>query len=237
MNSLSRKSPAICVGFSLVELMVAMLILSAITVISSSAYSLFIRHWDGNFGRVTEELQASRNLNLLYRVIGASSTHVFKDEQYRWLYFKGTSNQIFGYSEAGIFNNQKVLYALEVSGESGARSLTYFETTEQSEQYYSGNEKALWQKQRILINEVAEISFSYIGWESLDAKTSYQLTGKTNGQLNQGRFSNYDAKVRGLHPDQVLIFVTETDGNQFILRIGLTQRSELAIARFDNEFE
>jgi len=38
-------------GFSLLELLVAMVVLSLVIGIATYAYAMFVRHWDGQLGR------------------------------------------------------------------------------------------------------------------------------------------------------------------------------------------
>ena len=52
-------------GFSLLEMLVAVVVLSMVIGISTYAYSLFIRQWDGHLGRFDESQAQYQRLEWL----------------------------------------------------------------------------------------------------------------------------------------------------------------------------
>lgn len=225
-------------GFSLIELMVAMIIMSSITLIGSSAYALFIKNWDGNVGQAEKLMLESQHYQFLYRVVKSISPYVAISEgENVSLVFNGQIEMIFSAASQGIFTEGKVFFSLQVVGPVGDKKLRYYEKSLSGSTINPFNEEVLWDFEYDLLRNVNDISFQFFGWQSLEHKAQDYIEFSTQNIRSdaQAWYDNYDSAERGLHPDLVVINLVNRDGSFESLEVVLPQKAELFMSRFRDE--
>lgn len=80
-------------GFTLVEILVAMIILSSVTLIAANAFSLFSTRWDGRLGRFDDTLKTAKTRLLVQEILENITPYVATsiDGKQR-LFFEGNRN-------------------------------------------------------------------------------------------------------------------------------------------------
>ena len=73
-------TPRALKGFSLLEMLVAMTVLSMVIGISTYAYSMFIRQWDGRLGRFDEAQAQYQRLEWLAAALEDTLPYVVRDD-------------------------------------------------------------------------------------------------------------------------------------------------------------
>ena len=63
-------------GFTLVELLITMALLSMIILIGSSAFGLFGQRWDGRLGQFDNTMRNTQNIMLVQDVLGSLIPYV-----------------------------------------------------------------------------------------------------------------------------------------------------------------
>ena len=56
-------------GFTLVEMLITMSILSMVVLAGSSAFGFFAQQWDGHLGKFDQSMSSSRNIMLVQEVL------------------------------------------------------------------------------------------------------------------------------------------------------------------------
>ena len=74
-------TPRTLKGFSLLEMLVAITVLSIVIGISTYAYSLFIRQWDGHLGRFDEAQAKYQRLEWLSAALEDTLPYVVRDDE------------------------------------------------------------------------------------------------------------------------------------------------------------
>ncbi len=93
-------------GFSLVELLVSMVLLSAIVLLTSYSYAQFSSYWDGRLGRFDETFAELRDGWLLESILQNVHPYVVKNSQSTPVYyFEGNINGFIGVSKEAISEN------------------------------------------------------------------------------------------------------------------------------------
>lgn len=225
-------------GFSLIELLVTTVILGVIITIGNYAYSVYIQKWDGNVGSAEQALKDSQNLTYLHRTITGIIPYVVRNEQNQpRLQFAGQSTSLEGFTSKGVALDEAVHFKLQVEKRGRGYSLMYYETSAQNYINKGVQHDSNWSYIRELVSEVEALEIRYFGWPSIDVKSLTQ-TGFNNQAGESGSlqrwFANFDARVRGLHPDVVEITVTD-EGVSSQLTMPLGGKSELALLRYVDE--
>ena len=104
-------TPATLKGFSLLEMLVAILVLSIVIGISTYAYSMFIRQWDGHLGRFDEAAAQYQRLEWLSAALEDTLPYGVRDDDGQLgFYFLGrdegltlvTMSPLFGVGEPAL---------------------------------------------------------------------------------------------------------------------------------------
>ncbi len=90
-------------GFTLVELLVTMSLLSMIILIGSSAFSMFSQRWDGQLGNFDKSARAARNVMLVQNILDSLVPYVTDDtDGGPIIYFEGNRNGFVSVSSQSI---------------------------------------------------------------------------------------------------------------------------------------
>tara|TARA_B110000208_G_scaffold191706_1_gene259683 strand:+ start:481 stop:1212 length:732 start_codon:yes stop_codon:yes gene_type:complete len=92
-------------GFSLIELLVSMALLSSVILIGSSAFRLFGQVWSGQLGNFDSRVEVARNSMLVQDVLDSLVPYVVYDELERpIIFFEGNRNGFIGVSSKSIYS-------------------------------------------------------------------------------------------------------------------------------------
>ena len=90
-------------GFTLVELLVTMSLLSMIILIGSSAFSMFSQRWDGQLGNFDKSARDARNVMLVQNILDSLVPYVTDDtDGGPIIYFEGNRNGFVSVSSQSI---------------------------------------------------------------------------------------------------------------------------------------
>jgi prepilin-type N-terminal cleavage/methylation domain-containing protein len=104
-------SPRAVKGFSLLEMLVAVTVLSMVIGISTYAYAIFVRQWDGHLGRFDDAQAQYQRLEWLAAALEDTLPYVVRDDEGELgFYFLGrdegltlvTMSPIFGVGEPAL---------------------------------------------------------------------------------------------------------------------------------------
>ncbi|MDC0524475.1 type II secretion system GspH family protein, partial [Porticoccaceae bacterium] len=94
-------------GFTLIEMLVTMVLLSSIVLIGSNAYSLFSKRWDGQLGKFDQATQNVRDLMLVHEVLDTMTPYIVSGSDNKpGIFFEGNLNGFVGVSTKSVFDKQ-----------------------------------------------------------------------------------------------------------------------------------
>ena len=97
------------VGFTLVELLISMALLSMIVLVGASAFGLFSQRWDGQLGDFNADVVNTRNRMLVQEVLDHLVPYVALDTKGRpVMYFEGNRNGFVAVSSRSLFSSDTV---------------------------------------------------------------------------------------------------------------------------------
>lgn len=216
-------------GFSLVELLVAMAIMSMTLMISSLGYSFFMERWQKNLGNFDNSANVAKRLILIKQVISGMSPYVLKDDKNAAaIYFEGSEDSFIGVSTRALRKpdvpfvirlsiKQQDDFSYNVIYESS--SIEFFPVTEIRQQI-------IFDAPITLISGLQDVKFAYYGNTSRDSAV--------NGETKSW-WQSFNSLNRKIMPEQLRIgFVKE--GAQQQLIFSLAQADSLVLKLFEDDF-
>jgi len=183
-------------GFTLIELMIAISILSLLLFTGAYSYSLMSERWNKELGQFSTSAKVAKNLDLLQRLLTGVSPFVVVDNKRKpSFFFIGASDSLLAVSNTGLFSNNypEIFRLTSLEKENGLIDLIYqSESTENV--LLTGTAQSIdFAKEIILFSDLDSVSFSYFGWENIFVKNSRSETGFK--QKWQNSYSGIDKQL------------------------------------------
>ncbi len=186
-------------GFTLVELLVAITLLSMIMLLGTWSFSTFTNNWAGRLGYFSKHVSQSKDYILLSDIIQGISPHLINKNGKPHYYFQANDKTIKAISQNGLFNtNMPVSFKLSV--EVFADGTQYLLYQEAAYQPLNVEQALSYSHEKILLNEVKNLQFSVFGWQSAYQKLLSEdpITNANNHKPNWQ--SQYNAALTNLLP-------------------------------------
>jgi len=220
-------------GFTLMELLMSLAIMSAVLVLAATAYQMYTDTWRRDLSKIEKSFHQFQlqdlTLNALQAVIPLS---VLKEENpgSGWgFYFLGRSEGMTAVTAAPIFSNgyPAVIRLFSEATADGKYQLVYEEAALKDMVLKFAGQTLPFTRRIIIRDGVDQIRFRYFGWPSLSAKLSSNAE-ETFDMAKDGTqwFDDYDGLSRSYQPDKIEIQFN----NEFIL-VELPVRSTLSLRR------
>ncbi|GAB3037587.1 PulJ/GspJ family protein [Bowmanella dokdonensis] len=222
-------------GFSLVELLISMVVLTSIIFLGSYAYAVFIAKWDGQLGKFDQKVEQSRNLILLHRVLQGITPYVVEnDNGDPMLAFDGRSSTITTVTSAPLFSDGLATVMLLVEHGESATRLEYFENpgAGYSETQLKAGDQ--WRYHKLLLAVDSPLIFSFFAWPSLEQKVLYQEGLSISGQhVVPGWYKAYNAKTTQMLP----LAISLSLGEEGMLLVDLADKAEQKLAPYHDNYQ
>ena len=183
-------------GFSLVELLVAMVILSLIVLVSTQSFSLFTQRWDGRLEHFDERFDELRARWVVRDLLTSIHPFIVKNPAGRdRFYFEGNRNGFVAVASQSVFDKEvpAVVRLSFVIAKGGKYDLTYEEWPMVTDQLRSTTQNIPWSAPILLASDVTAPDFAYFGIP--------KNGGATRDGSNDARwFENYNSLQTFYHP-------------------------------------
>lgn len=189
-------------GFSLLELLVAVAVLSLVIGIATYGYAMFIRQWDGHLGRYDEAQSQYQRLEWLAAALEDTLPYVVQDDKGEpGFYFLGreegltlvTLSPIFGVGEPALI---RVFREVD---EEGSWRLVYEEAPFAGKVLARADQRMDFRHRLIVARDVPRPVFRYFGWAGLSSRLAF---GEAITD-DRGWFDEYDGLLRRYHPEKI----------------------------------
>ena len=152
--------------FSLVELLVAMVILSLIVLVSTQSFALFTQRWDGRLEHFDDRFDELRARWVVRDLLTSIHPFVVKNPAGRdRFYFEGNRNGFVAVASQSVFDNRipAVVRLSFVIAKDGKYDLTYEEWPMVTDQLRSTTQTIPWSAPILLARDVTAPDFAYFG--------------------------------------------------------------------------
>jgi prepilin-type N-terminal cleavage/methylation domain-containing protein len=157
-------------GFTLIEMLVSLVLLTAIVLLGSSSYGIFSQRWDGQLGKFDQTLQNVRDEMLVYDVLDSLTSYATYDQsETPVLYFEGNRNGFVSVSTKSIFS-EKIPAVVRFSAVQRADltfDITYEEWPMKDDVLRSTYQNFNFAQPIKLFESVTSPNFEYYGWGSV----------------------------------------------------------------------
>ncbi|MDO6426498.1 prepilin-type N-terminal cleavage/methylation domain-containing protein [Thalassotalea sp. 1_MG-2023] len=223
-------------GFTLIEMLVSMTLLSMVMLIATSAYSLFSERWNGRLGHFNQTLATTKNLLLVQESLQSIIGYVVSDDnQSAKYYFEGNRNGFVAVTLRSMFNPSVaavVRLKFEQNDDFTFR-LIYQESPMEDQMLVQATQDLDFVHSVTLFESVKNAEFRYYGWPSLASKnwtpdfTSMQPPTKEWS-------SNYNSLEKNVFPNQVRVAFTISD-KQYSLQSRLNKPIPAVLSNYANQ--
>ncbi|MDT0602814.1 prepilin-type N-terminal cleavage/methylation domain-containing protein [Thalassotalea castellviae] len=162
-------------GFTLIELMIAISILSLLLLTGSYTYSLMSSRWSKELGNFAIAEKNAKHIELTQRLLeGIQSFIVVNPQKKPFFFFIGHNTSLLAVSQSGFFANEvsEIFRLSAVEKSSGLFDLVYQSKSTQN-LLLKGTEQIIeFDQSLVLFSDLTQISFEYFGWRNIDEKTN-----------------------------------------------------------------
>jgi prepilin-type N-terminal cleavage/methylation domain-containing protein len=211
-------------GFTLVELLISITILSLVIGLASYAFSLFSRHFETprrGFQGAVAELQ---RLDLVVRALGDAIPWAVKTDGNRFgLYFLGREEGLTLVSASPVFSTgaPAVIRVFREPAGNNRWRLVYEEASLATVMLQAANQELPFSKRMIVATNLPSLRFSYFGWSSADARAIAADSG-----LQAEWSAEFDGLVRLQQPLRVSMEL-----GSFVSVLSLPERTDALLGR------
>ncbi|WP_411063175.1 PulJ/GspJ family protein [Vibrio rotiferianus] len=199
-------------GFTLIEMLVSLVILSAVILIATSSYSTYMSTWDSNFGKFNQSVSRLQKLQSLHKTLVNTRFYSYLPENsqgVRRLYFYGTENKVKAISSSAFSDpDRSTFYILEIGKSTeGLYQLLYREVDTSVSWLDDPNSEKNFTKPIVVLESKSKMSFQYFGWGSMSDYNERSFEERVWR-------SEYNAGSRNIPPEMVkLVFADKKQGS------------------------
>jgi len=213
-------------GFSLLELLVSMAVLSLVIGLATYAYAMVTRQWDGHLGRYDAAQSQYQRQEWLAAALEDTLPYLVQDDQGEpGFYFLGreegltlvTLSPIFGVGEPALIRVFR-----EVDNE-GSWQLVYEEAPFAGSVLVRADQRMNFRHRLVIARGLPRPVFRYFGWAELASRLAFGAAEVAD----RGWFDEYDGMQRRYHPEKIEVRLGNT-----ATFFEIPARADMAIAGF-----
>lgn len=195
-------APRLLKGFSLLEMLVAVTVLSMVIGLATYAYAMFIRQWDGHLGRFDEAQAQYQRLEWLAAALQDTLPYVVRDDDGTpGFYFLGRDEGLTLVTMSPIFSigEPALIRVFREPEQDGAWRLVYEEAPFVGDLLVRANQRLEFRHRLVIARGLPQPVFRYFGWTDLQARL---MAGELPTSV-QSWFDEYDGLARRFHPEKI----------------------------------
>lgn len=202
-------------GFTLVEMLVSMVLLSMVLAIASGAYSLFSSRWNGRLGHFNQSVHQAKQLMLVQESLKSIIAYAtVNNEKQAKIYFEGNVNGFVAVTLRSIYSPQSaaVIRIQAVQNADFTYRLIYQESAMLEQLLIHTQQKLKFSEPIVLFNNLTSLEFEYFGWPSLESK-NWTIDSLTPKPEPVSWFNEYNSLAINLQPEKIKITFTNEEGD------------------------
>lgn len=185
-------------GFTLVELLIAITLLSLVMVTGTFAYFQFASRWDKELGDFQQQAQTAKVVTQLEQVLKGIIPYVVRDKEGKpTFFFVGSESRLLAVTNNGLISGKPEVFRLVLQQQESHFQLVYQAIAMEKVILTSTEQSLDFSSTKVLLNNIQHANFSYYGWRDLTLMAS-----RTPGTTSEW-FSHYRALERELTPEYI----------------------------------
>lgn len=212
-------------GFTLLELLVAVSLLSLVMMSGIYAYSAFSYRWQDELGQFKSRLENLQSFNHIQRVLENIKPYVIHTKDSVGFLFIGKSSSIVAVRNATLFGDSNTLGSEVFKLSLVPTNQGYFNLLYQSHQLANGiivydTDTISYTRSKILANNVKSMNVEYSGYENVTAKYN-----RLEYALKLSWYNEFSGLDRALTPNSIRLTL-EFDSGKVLFLVDLDSESE-----------
>lgn len=208
-------------GFTLVEMLVASVIMMAVLLIASSSYGFFHDRWFKDKNQFYALVVQKKSQLMMLDVLNGALPYLVKGDRKASYFFEGDRDQFEAVSDTPIFGAKPALIQLSVQAVGdGTYQILYREAPITDSSFALTSSKPAFKYEKILFENLNVAGFRYLGWQSLEEKNHYldEFEGKPtwNDDYSAQKVRTMPVAIAFTIGDEVLRFLLPED-NSYML--------------------
>jgi prepilin-type N-terminal cleavage/methylation domain-containing protein len=204
------------VGFSLIELLVSMALLSMVVLVGSLAISLFSSRWNGQLGVFDETMRSNKYFMLTHDVLNSLLPYVvYSREGKPVIFFEGNRNGFVSVASTSLFSgNFFTVVRLSVKQNPDLTFDVIYEESAMIDQMFTRlDQEVVFSQPLVLFQEVKDPMFQYFGLKDHPSQLSeFETAISPSIWLDE-----YNALDSLFAPEKVLLEFSSSAGRHNIL--------------------
>lgn len=217
-------------GFSLIELLVALAIMSFTLIIMTQGYSFFMQRWNKELGNFDLALKNTKSLITTKRLVEGIYPFIVRDtDQSPVIFFEGDEEGLVAVTTRSLFSGDlPTIFRLSINqAEDFSYQLIYEEHPAKVDEAFTRlSQPRLFSKKVVLIESLDFVQFSYFGFENIDEK---------NNVSSKQWWRSFNALSRNIMPERLSIKYGIL-GEEHSLQIRLTEFDSRVMVQFSESF-
>ncbi|REL30231.1 prepilin-type N-terminal cleavage/methylation domain-containing protein [Thalassotalea euphylliae] len=163
-------------GFSLVELLVALTIMSFTLIIMTQGYTFFIERWGKELGNFDDSAKTMKSLLLTRRLVESIYPFIVRAEKNEpVIFFEGDNQGLVAITTKSLYSQElPTIFRLSLKQQEDlSYALIYEEQPANNAQAFTHmSQRRKFSKTTVLLEKLEFLEFSYFGHENIDEKNS-----------------------------------------------------------------
>lgn len=208
-------------GFTLVEMLVASVIMMAVLLIASSSYGFFHDRWFKDKNQFYTLVVQKKSQLMMLDVLNGTLPYLVKGDSKASYFFEGNRDQFEAVSDTPIFSSKPAMIQLSVKAVGdGTYQIIYKEAPITDSSFARTSSKPAFKYEKVLFEDLTVAGFRYLGWQSLEEKNHYldEFEGKPtwNDDYSAQKVRTMPVAIALTIGDEVLRFLLPED-NSYML--------------------
>lgn len=211
-------------GFSLIEILIAVSILTALLFTGTYSYQILAQRWDKEIGKYQETVNLSRNLQLLKEALVGIKAYVVLDYDTKpatpGMLFVGSKQRLLSVTQNGLFSgNYPEVFRLVIRPTSkNTFNLIYQSASFKDLLLFTAQQDIKFSHSYLILENIDSFEMKYLGWDSITEKNESVTSGARptwresfSGVDNQMMPDSISIQIN--YDNQMISFVLDTDKN------------------------
>lgn len=154
-------------GFTLIELMISISILTMLLFTGSYTYSMMSERWNKELGQFSQSTKTAKNLELVQRLLEGTQSFVVTDNKQKpSFFFIGKQESLLAVSRAGLFSGDypEIFRLSTIEKENGLVDLVYQSVSTENLLLTGTDQSINFNHQVTLFTDLNQVTFNYYGW-------------------------------------------------------------------------
>ncbi|XQW85902.1 prepilin-type N-terminal cleavage/methylation domain-containing protein [Thalassotalea piscium] len=220
---MSSQMSKVTKGFTLIELMISISILTLLLLTGSFVYSMLYSRWDKQLGSFSESARIAKNVEITQRVLEGVHPFVVVDRTKRpAFFFIGGEDSLLSVSYSGVFSGEfpEIFRITSVKNQNGKFDLLYQAKSVENFILLRTDQDISFDHQLTLFKDLDSVQFSYLGWQDYKVKSSRFTSGVK--MIRSNRYSGIDSQIM---PNKYSLTIVQS-GKSLTIPVELDNQTE-----------